>query len=402
MTSPLSLSRRALGLALLLAGQSAAALAGLLPAEWNPKAKADAVLAGLTTVTAPQVKGAHDAELVIADGKAYIVAEVSDLRAGEAAAWPEIYVALSIVDVATQAVEIVIPVAQGGQRFANTTLPEGACFVPRILALTPTTLRVYFASERPGQRQSQTWYRDFDLRTRTFADELHRVRLKTAAGVQDFQPHHFHADAARAGFRKPEADYGFYVFDSFKSFDGRLHAALNNFVGKQNALAVLNDARDTFEILGHFNEPQALELSESAVNRLPDGTWLAIIRQDGGNKNYHFATSHDGRAWTEARELPFVRNGTNSKPTFDRIGDVYYLGWQDAAQVNGASRSVFNVDVSRDGRTWERKYRFESEKSFQYPTFREYQGAVYVVATQGDHSPSRKERIVFGKLEDLR
>ncbi len=109
----------------------------------------------------------------------------------------------------------------------------------------------------------------------------------------------------------------------------------------------------------------------------------------------------DGRVWTEGKEVPFVQGGDNSKPTFDRFGGVYYLGWQDGARVNGVSRSVFNLEVSVDGKTWVRKYRFETEKSFQYPTFREYEGTIYVLATQGDTSPSRKERIVFGKLEDV-
>ena len=96
--------------------------------------------------------------------------------------------------------------------------------------------------------------------------------------------------------------------------------------------------------------------------------------------------------------MPFVPNGANSKPTFDRFGGVYYLGWQVRAE--GRGRSVFNVDVSRDGKAWERKYRFETPKSFQYPTFHEHEGAIWLSVTQGDSDPSRKERIMFGKLED--
>ena len=372
-----------------------------LPEGWNAKSQADAVMAGLRPVTATQVKGAHDAEFVIADGKAYIVAELSDTRAGESNTWPEIYVALSVVEIATLKVEAIIPFAHGGEKFANTQLPEGACFVPRILALNATTLRCYFASEQPDRRQSQTWYRDFDIPKREFHGSLHPVRLQTAHGVHAMEPQYFHADAVRAGFKKKAVSSGLYIFDSFKTFDGRTYVTLNNFIGKQNALAVLNDAKDTFVVQGHFNEPQALQLSESSVNRLPDGTWLAICRQDGGNRNYYFTRSPDGRTWGEGTELPSVQNGTKSKPTFDRFGSVYYLGWQDAAQINGVSRSVFNVDVSSDGTTWERKYRFETEHSFQYPTFREYHGAIYVVATQGDYSPSRKERIMFGKLEEV-
>ena len=99
--------------------------------------------------------------------------------------------------------------------------------------------------------------------------------------------------------------------------------------------------------------------------------------------------------------MPHVPNGTNSKPTFDCFGGVYYLGWQAATRVQGVSRSEFNVDISRGGKTWERKYRFETPKSLQYPTFHEHQGAIWLSVTQGDTDASRKERIMFGKLEDL-
>jgi hypothetical protein len=92
----------------------------------------------------------------------------------------------------------------------------------------------------------------------------------------------------------------------------------------------------------------------------------------------------------------FVARGDNSKPTFDRFGNLYYLGWQEKTRIEGVRRSVFNVDVSRDGRTWERKYRFETPESFQYPTFREHEGVIWLCVTQG-----RKERIMFGRLETL-
>jgi hypothetical protein len=102
------------------------------------------------------------------------------------------------------------------------------------------------------------------------------------------------------------------------------------------------------------------------------------------------------------KELPeVVPNGLNSKPTFDRFGDLYYLGWQENTKIQNANRSVFNIDISKDGIHWERKYRFETPKSFQYPTFHEHEGVIWLNVTQGDSSGSRKERIMFGKLEDL-
>lgn len=370
----------------------------LVPSGWDPALAGDEVMDRLINTTAPQVKGAHDAEMAIVDDRAYIVVEVNDLRPGESADWPEIYSTLSIVNLKTLALEKTIPFAKSEQVFENVALPRGACFVPRIIQKDAKTLRCYFASEEPKKRQAQTWFIDLDIATATFGKTIHKVKLKTAAGTFDMQPQYFHADATAKGFNKPARDFGLYLFDSFKQFDGRTYVALNNFPGGQNALGLVHDDLTTFEVLGHYNEPQSAQLSESAVNRLPDGTWMAICRNDKGN--YHFTTSQDGRAWSVGKELPFVTNGANSKPTFDKFGDVYYLGWQERTKIQGVNRSVFNIDISRDGKTWERKYRFETPKSFQYPTFHEHNGAVWLCVTQGDTDPSRKERIMFGKLED--
>ncbi|EPR66896.1 hypothetical protein ADICYQ_4157 [Cyclobacterium qasimii M12-11B] len=160
-----------------------------------------------------------------------------------------------------------------------------------------------------------------------------------------------------------------------------------------------NKKLDTFEVLGHFNEPQSANLSESSVNRLPDGRWMAICRRDEGDRNYYISYSKDAHDWTVGQPIPSIPNGTSSKPTFDYFDGIYYLGWQEASQVDGVSRSVFNIDVSRDGKEWERKYSFRTTKSFQYPSFAKHDNSIWLITTQGDFSSSRKERIMFGKLE---
>ena len=385
-------------LALALLCQSAAA-EPLLPAAWNPKLAADKVLAGLVKVTAPEVKGAHDAEFVCVGDRAYVVAEVNDLRASESAAWPEIYSMLSIVNLQTLKVEATLPFARGEQVFENATLERGSCFVPRILAKDEKTLRCFFANEHPGHGESQMWFIDFDIPSGSFAKQIHKAKLKTSAGVFDMQPAAFHADAAAHGFTKPAKDFGFYIFDSFKKVDGKTWVALNNYVGGQNALAFLQEDQATFEIQGHYNEPAEMLLTESAANRLPDGTWMAICRKENGDKNYAVTTSPDGQAWSPAKALDSIPNGTSSKPTFDKFKGLYSLGWQEATKINGVGRSVFNIDISSDAKTWERAYRFETDKSFQYPAFHVHQGTIWLSVTQGDSDPSRKERIMFGKLE---
>jgi predicted neuraminidase len=366
----------------------------LVPKDWDAALAGDEVMKRLVKVTAPQVKGAHDAEFVCVGDRAYIVEHDNDVAPGHGAG-AAMYCVLTVVNLQTLQVEKTHLLAKAGQAYANVTLPESQVFVPRIIRKDEQTLRTYFCSK---SEHEQTWYRDFDLRTQSFDENIHKAKLRTAAGTFDMQPRHFHADAAAQGFTKPPINHGLYIFDSFKEFDGRNYVALNNFPGKQNALAVLHDDFTTFEIIGHYNEPQSQQLSESAVNRLPDGTWMAICRNDGGN--YHFTTSRDSNAWTVGETKPFVPNGLNSKPTFDKFGDVYYLGWQENTRVHGCNRSVFNVDISSDGKTWQRKYRFESPHSFQYPTFHEHDGKIWLTVTQSDHGGS-SDRIMFGKLEEV-
>ncbi|OPZ25474.1 MAG: hypothetical protein BWZ02_02444 [Lentisphaerae bacterium ADurb.BinA184] len=376
-----------------------AAASRLLPAGWDAKLAGDRVLAGLRNVCLPAVKGAHDSDFLIVDGRAYIVYMANDVQPGEAPDWPFVYNALSIVGLDGSPLAPPVTFAASGKAYENETLPPGACFVPRILRRDARTLRCFFASEAPGRRQSQTWFIDFDLAHGAFDGRIRRAELETGQGVFPMQPQPFHRHAAAQGFAAPPVAHGLCMIDGFKRFDGRVHAVLNNFPGGQNAWSVLSPDATRFTILGDFFLPHEAKLTEAAVNRLPDGTWCAISRRENGDGNYLFTESPDGVHWAPHTARAPVHNGTSSKPTFDCFGGVYYLGWQEGTRVGGVFRSVFNLDVSRDGVHWERKYRFESERSFQYPTFRDYEGAIYLTVTQGDASESRKERILFGRLE---
>jgi hypothetical protein len=151
---------------------------GIVPSDWDPALAGDMVMRRLINTSAPQVKGAHDAEFVCVGDRAYIVAEANDQQGGENAAWPFIYATMSIVNLKSLELEQVIDFAKSEQVMENTTLPPGACFVPRIIQKDDHTLRCYFTSEAPGKRQSQMWYRDFDLKRRDFAPTIHKAKLK--------------------------------------------------------------------------------------------------------------------------------------------------------------------------------------------------------------------------------
>lgn len=390
--------RSTLLLSLLALAGCTASRQGVPTGEWNPRAEADRVLKGLVVITEPQVKGAHDAEMALVGNYAFVVHHDNDVQPGHGHDRREMYCVLTIVNLKTGQKEQTILLARRAQEFPSETLADGTCFVPRILKLNETKLRTFFAVETPGEGQSQTYYRDFDITTRTFEPDVHRMKMKTTAGTFEMQPRYFHADAVREGFREPAKDHGLYLFDSFKEIGGQTYVAVNNFPGAQVALARLNAAHDTVEIVGHLNGPLGMRLTEAAVNRLPDGSWLAICRRENGDKNYRFAISNDGRNWTSGLDFSNVTQGLNSKPTFDCFNGVYYLGWQERNPTPDASRSIFNIDVSPDGRHWTRKYRFEvAPDSFQYPTLREGDGKIWLAVTRGEKGSTN--RIEFGQLE---
>ena len=125
---------------------------------------------------------------------------------------------------------------------------------------------------------------------------------------------------------------------------------------------------------------------------------MAIVRSDkGGRKGYHFTTSADGKNWTVAKTMPFAQGGGTSKPVFEKYNGVYYLGWQEDGQ-----RTIFNIDISTDCKNWTRKYRFENDESFQYPSLLLHNGKVYISATTGGEGAKNrrgKVKIIFGVLE---
>jgi hypothetical protein len=287
-----------LGLLVLLTGCSSRPRQGktsgriILPTGWDAKAAGDQVLQGLFKVTEPEVRGAHDSRFVIVGDRAYVVAAVNEREAGADAARPFVYAALSIVDLRNDRLLDMMTLARSEQAFANETLPVGACVAPRIKQIGPKTLRCWFASEQPGKRPAQAYYRDFDLGALTFADAVHRQPART------------------------EKDDGVPL-------------------------------------------PWQAEFAAGQ----PD-----IAKTD-----------------TEAALVCF------------EFGGVRYAGWQERAKTDGVSRSLFNIDVSKDGRNWERKYRFETAQSFQSPAFVASNGAVWLSVTHGE--AGRQERIMFGRLE---
>ena len=370
----------------------------------DPKQAGDHVLAGMRNICSPEVKGAHDSDFLIHDGKAYMVYMANNERLGEQPDWPFVYSALSIVDLASNRVEKTVTFAASEMHYDNDALPVGACFCPRIVQKDHRTLRCFFASEDIGKRQSQTWRIDYHLESGRFNRQIHRVELATARGVFPMEPIHLYRHAQAEGFAGTEPTHGLYIHGSLKHFDGRPCAVLTIFPEGPLALAELTHDMTRFTVLGTFFRPVGTWLNEAAVNRMPDGTYLAISREEKRGSNYMFATSLDGRTWSDHQYRGWVPNGTSSKPLLDHFGDWYYMGWNEATRINGAFRSVFNIDVSRDGMNWTRKYRFESERSFQYPTLHDDGRSIFLAVTQGERSDdhhSGKQRIMFGKLEEI-
>lgn len=362
----------------------------------DPRAAGDQVLAGLRRVTAPEVRGAHDADLLIADDVAWIACEANDHRLGERADWPDVYATVVAVSLTDGRILHRTRVAAGGEDGLTT----GACFVPRLARLPDGRIRCFFANEEPGRRPSRTWYRDLDPRDGRVLAPARPAILVTRDGEGAMDPLRLHAHGLAAGRTRGVSDFGLYLIDGIKRIGDRDLAVLNSFAAGQLALAEVDVATGRFTIVADIPDA-GLRLDEAAVEQMPDGSWLLVARNEDGDGNYRFARSRDGCTWPVPETWPLVPDGIPSRPTLDRFGDVWCLGWNSAARVDGANRSTFHLDVSRDGHIWHRRFTFATRDSFQYPVLRSDGHTVWVAVTQGarsDDGHSGKEQIRFGTL----
>jgi hypothetical protein len=109
----------------------------LLPANWDPALAGDIVMQRLINTSAPQVKGAHDAEFVCVGERAYLVAEANDVKAGESAGWPFIYATMSIVNLKTLTLERVIDFAKSEQALKTRRCPSARVLCRASFKKTP-------------------------------------------------------------------------------------------------------------------------------------------------------------------------------------------------------------------------------------------------------------------------
>ncbi|MBQ2118667.1 MAG: exo-alpha-sialidase [Clostridia bacterium] len=357
-----------------------------LPASWSPEAAGERAMERMIPVTAPEVKGAHDAQFITAEGKAYIVYEADNFKAGESALNENEYAALSVVDLASFSLECCGPFARRGQTFAGRTLCKGNAFLPRVLRLERDTLRFFFTNVIPEEESAYHYYLDYDLPTGRFSDRLSLLRLRTPEGEGPLDAANYRALFRAAGHACEDRWFGVYLLDLFEEA-GTRYLALNNFVAGQNSLARFNRSCDCVEIVGHIGGVTPTEkTTESGIARLPDGRWMAILRNEIGDKNYRFSYSRDGRLWSDPVSEPFLCGGVNSKPVLFTAGGYCFMGW------NEGSRTVYHLAFSADGRSWRTLFTFRSPATFQYPTFRFHAGELLFSVTTG-----QKERICFGK-----
>jgi hypothetical protein len=397
--------------------------------NYDAAKNADEVVSRMVCVSPKQAVGTHAAHMTIYNGKAYIVYDCNDLLRGESANWAFQYLRLSVVDIKTNKVEKTVKFTESGKQFKNIKIGVGSPVDPKIVVCGENRLRVFFAQYyqrdmltydadtkvtgivKCPEYEAYIYYLDYDTKAQAFDDTLHLAKLKTDNGLVDFKSSTYRAWATAKGFDMPGDDeYNAVLLTSCEKIEGRYYAVIiqEGRVGA-DAVALLNDSMDTFEIVAHFPKTD-IRYTEVSVQKLPDKTWAAILRNEDPGHNYLFSTSADGKKWSEIKEIPEITTGTNSKPLFSEANGQYYLGWQELPENRNYVRKLtpldwpdrqagdrqdFNIEVSADGVNWERKYSFHAPGcSFQYPFIYPYEGKVYICATR-----RFKEYITFGLLE---
>ena len=143
-------------------------LKGLTPIEelsenHSPKAAADKVMQSMIRISSDEMKGTHDAQYVFANGKAYVVYEANNEKAGDPGTYEKEYSALAIVDLKSFTVESIEKFAYGQQEYSNVKLLKGSAFVPRVIRKDENTLRFFFSNIAVSGSSGYIYYVDTTL-----------------------------------------------------------------------------------------------------------------------------------------------------------------------------------------------------------------------------------------------
>ena len=143
-------------------------MTGLTPLEelsenHSPKAAADKVMQSMLRISSDEMKGTHDAQYVFANGKAYVVYEANNEKAGDPGTYEKEYSALAIVDLKSFTVESIEKFAYGQQEYSNVKLLKGSAFVPRVIRKDENTLRFFFSNIAVSGSSGYIYYVDTTL-----------------------------------------------------------------------------------------------------------------------------------------------------------------------------------------------------------------------------------------------
>lgn len=353
----------------------------------SPKAAGDKVMQGMIRITSDEMKGTHDADHIYVNGKVYAAYEANNEKPGDPGTYEKEYAALAIIDLENFTVDSIEKFAWGEQVYSNVTMLKGSAYVPRIIRKDENTLRFFFSNNAVDASSGYIYYVDYDIATTAFDDSAYRLKIMTPNGAVDFSAEVYAALFRADGHVCDDSTIGHFLFDIFDVGDTK-YIALNNFRGAQNSLAKFNDTYDCVEIIGNIGGSyEDHRTTESGIVQLKDGTWMSILRDHAGDKRYSFSYSKDGTEWTYPAYEDFMPTGYTAKPTLDRFGDYYFMGYHDL------SRGLFHIAYSLDAKNWTVLYSFHSPTTFQYPKLAIYEGQMYISATMGE-----KESIWFGKL----
>ena len=182
------------------------------------------------------------------------------------------------------------------------------------------------------------------------------------------QPAAFYRDAMAQGFTGREKDFGLYQIDSSNSSTaGSIACSITRHMCQTRWDCSTRPGTPSRCSATSTHRPCSGSPKPQSTACLTGRGWRSA--REGGTQ-LHVHAKQRRRTWSANQYRDIVTGGCSSKPSFDRFNGVYYLGWQKATRIGGVSRSVFNIEVSRNGATLAaQKYRFETEKSFQYPVF---------------------------------
>lgn len=294
-----------------------------------------------------------------------------------------------------------VELMKGGQTYGTLSIPAGAMYIPRMLNISSTVVRIVASTS------SEMYYRDFDLSTLVLGDlAKFQVIIEGESVPRDCNSSAIQAHLENT-YGNTSSSYNnlsplLRSNDAIEVVGGRWYLCFEgsntvDYTGKFVMLISSGDSGETWELHKPV-ENTVKKYGEMTANYV-GSTWHGLLR--GNNGKYLYTISQDGENWSTPADIGL---GTETRHTVakgkDSTGsDVWIVVYNVTGEITG-HRTTMVISKTYDFITFTRLAVLNNQKSNHYPSAVYFAGALHLTYTTGfkEMQASDRDTIMYARF----